>query len=77
MKGGAMFIVRITIQVRNSRRKHKTYLRPESAYFHNTSSYAMRYDTMDEAEQAADYTAENFRVQGHTIICVDILKVSR
>lgn len=67
-----MYTVRITIQVRNSKRLIREFLRPEFAL--NTSSHATAFDSVEQAENAADIAAENFRGNGHTYIGMDIFK---
>jgi hypothetical protein len=67
------YTVRIHIQVRNTRRILKTFLRPEYAV--NTSSHANRYESLEAAENAADEAIEHFRAAGHTYICSDFYRV--
>lgn len=67
------YTVRLTIQIRQSRRLLKTFLRPESAL--NTSSHADRFATIEEAEAAADRAGDTFGAAGHTYIGADFYQV--
>jgi hypothetical protein len=68
------YTLRITLQVRGTRRILRTFIRPEFA--HNTSSHATRFATLEEAETAADMHAERAREKGHTFIGADFYLVN-
>lgn len=57
-----MITVRLTFKVIGIRRTIRVFIRPESTI--NTSSHAIPYATMAEAEQAADATVEHILKSG-------------
>lgn len=68
------YTVRLTFKVNGTRRTFRTFIRPEYAI--NTSSHATRYETMEEAERAADIVVENAVASGRsTFIGADFFKV--
>ena len=67
-------VVRLRIQVRNSRRQIREFIRPE--YATNTSSHAERFDTIDAAENAADRVKDHYEGAGHTYIGADFFEVA-
>jgi hypothetical protein len=70
------YTVKLVFSIAGTRRKFKTFIRPESAYLHNTSSYAIHYDTIQEAETAADATVERMTSSGRlTFIGADFYEV--
>lgn len=60
------YTVRLDIQIRNSRRKIREFIRPENAI--NTSSHATGYATIEEAESAAETVRRYFEENGHTYL---------
>lgn len=70
------YTVRLTFQVVGTRRKLKTFIRPE--YAHNTSSHADRFDTIELAENAADTLVEQMEATGRVrFIGADFFEVAR
>ena len=64
-----MFTVRLIVRVRGTKRIIKTFIRSEYAL--NTLSHADTFETLGDAEIAADALADDMSSRGHTVIGAD------
>lgn len=68
-----MYVVKLHIQVRGTRRVIQEYIRAE--YAPNVAEHADRFDTREQAENKADEIVEHFTAAGHKFIKAKFEKV--
>jgi len=72
--GMTYYTVKLRFELAGKRRKINEFIRPE--YATNTSSHATRYDTIDEAEKAADLVSGLMLASGRLVyLGADFYKV--